>query len=38
MKTKIADVIVPEVFAAYVIKMTKELSALISAGIAVSNQ
>jgi hypothetical protein len=37
MKTKIADVIVPEVFAAYVIKKTKELSALIQSGIAVEN-
>ena len=36
-KTKIADVIVPEVFAAYVIQMTKELSELIRSGIAASN-
>ena len=36
-KTQIADVIVPEVFAAYIIKMTKELSVLIGSGIATSN-
>jgi hypothetical protein len=36
-KTKIVDVIVPEVFAAYVIAMTKELSVLIQSGIALSN-
>jgi hypothetical protein len=36
-KTTIADVIVPEVFAAYIIAMTKELSVLIESGIAVSN-
>ena len=36
-KTSIADVIVPEIFAAYVIKQTKELSALIQSGIAVQN-
>ncbi|MDR1193793.1 MAG: coat protein [Peptococcaceae bacterium] len=36
-KTKISDVIVPEVFAAYVIQMTKELSALIQSGVAISN-
>jgi len=33
-KTKIQDVIVPEIFAAYVIQKTKELSNLISSGIA----
>jgi len=37
VKTKISDVIIPEVFAAYVIKMTKELSELINSGIAVQN-
>ena len=37
-KTMIADVIVPEVFAAYIIAKTKELSALISSGIAVTNK
>jgi len=37
-KTKIEDVIVPEVFAGYVIKMTKELSDLIQSGIAISNK
>lgn len=36
-KTSISDVIVPEIFAAYVIKQTKELSALIQSGIAVQN-
>lgn len=36
-KTKIADVIVPEIFTAYVIKRTMELSALIQSGIAVQN-
>lgn len=36
-KTKIEDVIVPELFAAYVIMMTKELSVLIQSGVAVSN-
>jgi hypothetical protein len=36
-KTKISDVIVPEVFAAYIIAMTKELSVLIESGIAISN-
>jgi hypothetical protein len=36
-KTSIADVIVPEVFAAYIIEMTKELSVLIESGIAISN-
>lgn len=36
-KTKIQDVIVPEVFAGYIIKMTKELSMLIQCGIAMSN-
>jgi hypothetical protein len=36
-KTMIADVIVPEIFAAYVINQTKELSALIQSGIAVQN-
>ena len=36
-KTKITDVIVPELFAPYVIKQTKELSALISSGIAQSS-
>jgi hypothetical protein len=36
-KTKITDVIVPEVFAAYIIKKTKELSALVQSGIAVQN-
>lgn len=33
-KTKIADVIVPELFAPYVIKHTKETSALVNSGIA----
>jgi hypothetical protein len=37
MKTRIQDVIVPEVFAAYIIKMTKELSVLIQSGIATTN-
>jgi len=36
-KTKITDVIVPEVFAAYIIKKTKELSVLIQSGIATQN-
>jgi len=36
-KTKITDVIVPELFAPYVIQQTKELSALINSGIAQSN-
>jgi hypothetical protein len=36
-KTKIQDVIVPEVFAAYVIKRTKELSKLVQSGIITSN-
>jgi hypothetical protein len=36
-KTRIADVIVPEVFAAYILTMTKELSALVQSGIAASN-
>lgn len=37
-KTKISDVIVPEIFAAYVIKRTMELSALLRSGIAVQNE
>ena len=36
-KTKIADLIVPELFAPYVINQTKELSALLNSGIAQSN-
>jgi len=36
-KTKIIDVIVPELFAPYVINQTKELSNLINSGIAQSN-
>jgi hypothetical protein len=36
-KTQIADIIVPELFAPYVIKRTMELSALITSGIAVDN-
>lgn len=36
-KTKIADVIVPELFAPYIIKQTKELSEIINSGIAISN-
>ena len=36
-KTRIQDVIVPEVFALYVIQKTKELSAIIQSGIATSN-
>ncbi|MCL1858086.1 MAG: coat protein [Oscillospiraceae bacterium] len=36
-KTKIADLIVPELFAPYVINQTKELSNLINSGIAQSN-
>jgi hypothetical protein len=36
-KTKIQDVIIPEVFAGYVIKMTKELSKIVSSGIASSD-
>jgi hypothetical protein len=36
-KTKIADLIIPELFAPYVINQTKELSALINSGIAQSN-
>lgn len=36
-KTKIADVIIPELFAAYIVKMTKELSVLVQSGIATSN-
>jgi hypothetical protein len=36
-KTKISDVIIPEVFAGYIIKMTKELSVLIQSGIAITN-
>ena len=36
-KTKIADLIVPELFAPYVINQTKELSALINSGIAQGN-
>lgn len=36
-KTKITDLIVPELFAPYVINQTKELSALINSGIAQSN-
>lgn len=36
-KTKISDVIVPEIFAAYIIKMTKELSVLVKSGIATQN-
>ena len=36
-KTKITDLIVPELFAPYVINQTKELSALLNSGIAQSN-
>ena len=36
-KTKIADLIIPELFAPYMINQTKELSALINSGIAQSN-
>ncbi|MCL2096685.1 MAG: coat protein [Oscillospiraceae bacterium] len=36
-KTKIADLIIPELFAPYVINQTKELSAIINSGIAQSN-
>jgi hypothetical protein len=36
-KTKITDVVIPEVFTAYVIAMTKELSVLIQSGIAIGN-
>ena len=36
-KTKITDVIIPELFAPYVIYQTKELSSIINSGIAVSN-
>lgn len=36
-KTKITDVIVPEVFAAYIIKKTKELSVLVQSGIVTQN-
>jgi hypothetical protein len=36
-KTKITDVIVPEVFAPYIIQATRELSALVQSGIAVSS-
>ena len=36
-KTKISDLIVPELFAPYVINQTKELSALINSGVAQSN-
>ena len=37
MATRIQDVIVPEVFAAYVIQRTTELSEIIQSGIAVTN-
>ena len=37
-RTMIADVVIPEIFAAYVIQMTKELSELIGSGIAVQNE
>lgn len=37
-KTKIADVIVPEVFNPYVIQRTAELSALVQSGIVVPNK
>ena len=36
-KTKIADLIIPELFAPYVINQTKELSALMNSGIAQSS-
>ncbi len=36
-KTKIADIIVPEVFNPYVIQRTAELSALVQSGIVVAN-
>jgi len=36
-KTKIADLIIPELFAPYVISQTKELSAILNSGIAQSN-
>jgi len=36
-KTMIADVIIPAIFAPYVIKQTKELSNIIQSGIAISN-
>lgn len=35
--TRIADVIVPEVFSSYVIERTAELSAIFSSGIAIAN-
>ena len=37
-KTKITDVIIPELFAPYVIQQTKELSALIQSGISVPSR
>jgi hypothetical protein len=37
-KTKISDVIVPEVFAPYVIKRTMELSEIVRSGIAIGSQ
>ena len=36
-KTKISDLIIPELFAPYIINQTKELSALINSGIAQGN-
>jgi hypothetical protein len=36
-KTKISDVIIPEVFSAYIIQMTKELSVLVQSGIATAS-
>jgi len=36
-KTKISDVIIPELFAPYVIMQTKELSSIINGGIAITN-
>jgi hypothetical protein len=36
-KTKIEDVIVPEIFAPYAIQLSKELSRLVQSGIAVQN-
>ena len=37
MKTKISDVIVPEVFNPYVVQRTMELSALYNSGIIANN-
>jgi hypothetical protein len=37
-KTKISDVIVPEVFAPYVLKRTMELSEIVKSGIAIGSQ